>query len=369
MMSMFYFKQRYGMSLVVMALLLTACSEELPPPTETVRSIRTITVAEPANGKIRRFSGIVEAATTSSLSFEVQGNVKEVKIDVGQSVTRGQVLAILDAKTYQLNVEAAEATAGRAQVELKDARRESGRLEEINSREHGLVSAQMIDQARAAYGAARKNLSYSTSRLNMAKRDLDRTVLKAPFDGVITVRNVDPFQEVNRGQMLFELHVEGVMDAAISIPESEIKHIHLGLPGEVRLPAIPGKVFRGIVTEISQAASQANAFPIKLTIERQAARVRPGLTAEVTLMLGGNDQDDRAYLVPISALVPGKGSSEYYVYVFDAASSTVKKTRFEHDGIRDNNVIVSKGLKPGDIIVVAGVSFLRDGQPVHLMEQ
>ena len=100
---------------------LAACGEEPPPPTETVRAIRTVTVAEPASGKSRRFSGVVEAASTSSLSFEVPGNVQEVKVDVGERVSQGQVLATLDDQTYRLNVEAAEATVGRAEVELADA--------------------------------------------------------------------------------------------------------------------------------------------------------------------------------------------------------------------------------------------------------
>lgn len=363
---------KYQQRLLILALLLTvltACSEELPTPSETIRAIRTITVAEPASGKIRRFSGVVEAATTSSLSFEVPGNVQTVSVDVGERVSTGQVLALLDDKPYQLNVEAAQATVGRARVEMEDARRESKRLEAINARDRGLVSAQMIDQSRAAYDAARKSLSYSVSRLNLAQRDLERTSLRAPFDGVVTERNVDPFQEVNRGQKLFSLHVEGYMDAAISIPESEIHQIYLGLPGTISFPAIPGEIYQGTVSEISKAAGAANAFPVKLTIQREALGVRPGLTTEVSLMLGDDAQGERAYLIPLSALVPTNNTSQKYVYVFNAGTSTVQKTLIEHGSIRDNNIIVNKGLKSGDIIAVAGVSFLRDGQNVHLMEQ
>ena len=172
-------------SLVLLASILTACGEEPPPPTEVVRAIRTITVAEPASGKMRRFSGVVEAASTSSLSFEVPGNVQEVKVEVGESVSQGQVLAKLDDQTFRLNVEAAQATVGRAEVELADADRESKRLQQIAGRDRGLVSGQMLDQAQANYEAARKNLSYTQSRLNLAKRDLERTVLQAPFDGIV----------------------------------------------------------------------------------------------------------------------------------------------------------------------------------------
>ncbi len=308
----------------------------------------------------------MEAASTASLSFEVPGNVREVNVDMGEQISKGQVLARLDEGSFKLNVEAAQAAVGRAEVELSDARTESDRLQRLAERNRGFVAEQTLDQAQAAYDAGRKNLSYATSRLNLAQRDLERTALRAPFEGVIAERHVDPFQEVDRGQKLFDLFVEGVMEASSSIPESDIKMIYLGLPGEVRFPAIPGQIYKGIVTEISQAAGAANAFPVSLTIQADSARIRPGLTTEVSLLLG-DEQGDKAYLIPIGSLVPRGGESGDYVYVFDAETSTVKKTLIEHDGIRDNNIVVTKGLNAGDIIAVAGVSFLRDGQKVRLM--
>ena len=88
--------QRLGvLSLVVLVSALTACKDQPPPPIETVRAIRTITLSEPASGRMRRFSGVVEAADTSSVSFEVPGNVREVKVDVGEQISEGQVLAVL----------------------------------------------------------------------------------------------------------------------------------------------------------------------------------------------------------------------------------------------------------------------------------
>ena len=355
-------------SLLILASMLIACSEPPPPLSETVRAIRTVTVSEPASGKMRRFSGIVEAATTSSISFEVPGNVQEVKVDVGDSVSRGQVLARLDESRFQLNLDAANATVGRAEAELADARREWNRLRLVVEQSPGLISEQALDQAKTNYETARKNLGYNSSRLNLAKRDLERTVLRAPFDAVIASRQVDAFQEVNRGQKLFDLHVEDAMEAAISIPESEIKRVYLGLPGEVRFPAFPGQIHQAIVTEVSRSAGAANAFPVRLTIVAENSRIRPGLTAEVTLILGG-ENEETAYLIPIGALVPRGSEAESYVYVFDDATSTVKMTAIEHGSIRDNNIVVNSGLTAGDIVATAGVSFLRDGQQVRLMGQ
>jgi len=83
----------------------------------------------------------------------------------------------------------------------------------------------------------------------------------------------------------------------------------------------------------------------------------------------GGDQGETAYLIPVSALAPGGADSQGSVFVFDAVTSTVKKRQIRHSGIRDNRIVVEEGLSAGDIVAVAGVSFLRDGQPVRLMEQ
>jgi RND family efflux transporter MFP subunit len=300
----------------------------------------------------------------------VSGNVQEIKANVGDKITQGQVLAVLDKKTYMLNVEAAEATVGRAEVELQDAQSDLERLQRIAAQDPGATSERALDQAEAKYNGAQQALSYANSRLNLAKRDLDRTELLAPYAGVVAERHVDAFQEVSRGQKVFDLNMEGAMEAAVSIPESEIKLIYLGLPAQVQFSAISDQSYKGIVTEISQVAGAANAFPIKVTIvaDDEKGRIRPGITAEVTLVLG-DEEGDTAYLIPIGAFLPGSGESGGYVYVFDTESSTVKKTAIEDGGIRDDTIIVNKGLKAGDIIAVAGVSFLRDGQKVRLMDQ
>ena len=353
------------LSIVVFVMAFMACSEEKPVPVETVRAIRTITLTEPASGRMRRFSGAVEAAESSSVSFEVPGNVLEVKADVGERISIGQVLAVLDDQNFKLNVKAAQADVGRAEVELRDALNDLERLQRIAAKDRGAVSQRSIDQAEARYGSTRNNLSYNTSRLNLARRDLERTVLRAPFEGIVSKRHVDPFQQVALGQKIFDLHMEGAMEAAIRVPESEINFIYLGLPANIRFPSFPDELHKGIVTEISKVAGSANAFPVKVTIEADNPAIRPGITAEVVLLLG-DETGEAAFLIPVEALVPGASEPNAYVFVFDTKTTTVKKTAIEAGSFRANNVVVNKGLKAGDIIAVAGVSFLRDGQNVRL---
>ena len=352
------------------ALILTACGKKEEPPTvERIRAIKTYTVKETKAGHIRKFSGVVEAADKSSISFEVSGNVQEVRVNVGDKVTKGQVLAVLDTRTYKLNVEAAEADLGKAKVQLADKRKDLDRLQRIADQDPGAISQAAIDQAEAAYDSARKNVEFATSQLNLAKRDLSKTVLRAPYNGVIAERYVDAFNEVKRGQRLFDTYMEGGLEVAISIPETEIEGIYLGLDSEIRFPTAPGSIFGGDVTEISSVASVANAFPVKVTILEPGKQIRPGMTAEVTLLLEGKGVDS-AYLIPLMAIVPGDDPKKGYVFVYDPDTSTVKKTPVSGGaGIMENDFMVTTGVKGGDIIAVAGVSFLEDGQKVNLMQK
>ena len=353
------------------ALVLTACGKEEPPTVERIRAIKTHTVKESEAGLIRKFSGVVEAADKSSISFEVSGNVQEVRVNVGDKVSKGQVLAVLNTRTYKLNVEAAEANLGKARVQLADKRSDLDRFQRIASQDPGAISQTAIEQAEAAYDSAQKNVAFATSQLSLAKRDLVKTVLRAPFDGVIADRFVDAFNEVARGQQLFDIYIEGGMEVAISIPESEIKGIYPGLDSVIRFPTVPGSQFKGDVTEISSVASIANAFPVKVTILEPSQQIRPGMTAEVTLALEGKEVGG-AYMIPIMAITPGDDprESNAYVYVYDSGTSTVKKTQVSgRVGIRENSFVATSGVKAGDIIAVAGVSFLEDGQKVKLMHQ
>jgi RND family efflux transporter MFP subunit len=355
-----------GLLLAALALLLPACEEEQPEVLENIRAIKTITVADRGSGQQRRFPGVVEAVDTSSISFEVAGNTREVNVNVGDRVDKGQVLATLDDKPFQLNVEGAEAEVGRAKAQLAEKETEFVRQKTLYEKEW--VAKAAFDQALAARDSASNQVSYAGSKLNLARRDLEKTVLEAPFDGVIANKFVDPFQEVARGEKVFEVYAEGAMEVVVSVPETAIGEVHLGLPAEITFPSEQVASQKGRVSEVGSVAGDANAFPVKVALADPPESVLPGMTAEVTLILGDNG-GSTSYLVPVSAIAAGAEPGQGYVFIFDEGSSTVKKTAISTEGVEDNRVNITEGLAPGDVIAVAGVSFLRDGQQVTLMSQ
>jgi RND family efflux transporter MFP subunit len=204
--------------------------------------------------------------------------------------------------------------------------------------------------------------------LNLARRDLEKTALEAPFDGVIANKFVDPFQEVARGEKLFEIYAEGAMEVVVSVPENVIGEVYLGLPAEIAFPSEQVVSQKGRVSEVGTVAGDANAFPVKVALANPPESVLPGMTADVSLLLGESG-GSTSYLVPVSAIAAGDEPGQGYIFVFDQASSTVKKMAISAKGVQDNRVNIIEGVAPGDVIAVAGVSFLRDGQKVKLMTQ
>ena len=358
----------FGMFLGISFLfLMSACSQEAPKPIERIRAIKTITVAEMTSGPVRKFSGVVDAVDSSPLAFEVSGNVAEVHVKVGDRMEKGQVIATLDERTFRLDVQAAEAAVERAKVQLADKKNDLDRYRRISKMDPGAVSQSALDKSKAAYDSALKNVKYASSQVKLAKRDLEKTILVAPFNGIIGEKYVDPFQEVKRGERLFVLFSEKAMEVAVQIPETVIRDIHLDQSAEIRFPTVPNRIYKGVVSEISSVAGTANAFPVKVAVVDAGDKIRPGMTAEVSLMLPGNDQKT-GYLIPLSALVKRSDASEQYVFIFDSETSTVKKTSVTGAGVHGNRVGVTEGVKAGDIIAVAGVTFLEDGQKVKLMK-
>jgi RND family efflux transporter MFP subunit len=336
-------------------------------PVERIRAVKTILVAERATGQMRKFPGTVEPVDNSSLSFEVSGLVQDIRVAMGDKFESGQVLAALDRQSFELNVESARAALSRAEAQHEEKRSAYDRQRRIQAQDPGATTQRAVDQARAGYESTRENISYARAQLSLARRDLQNTELRAPFDGVVSVRHVEAFEEVTRGQPVFDVFVEGAMEATVSIPENMIGDVYLGLKGEVRLPNREDSVYEAVVSEVGSAATSANAFPVKATIIEVDEQVRPGMTAELTLLFAIQEEGESGYLVPVQAVAPGVASGDRNVFVFDTKTSTVRKTAVQTSGLVGDQAIITAGIEPGDAIVVAGVPFLRDGQQVKLL--
>ena len=345
---------------------LSSCAEEPAQTEERVRAIKPYYVVEPAGGDVRRYSGAVSAANTSALSFAVSGTVEAVEVNQGDRVVEGQVLATLETEPFDLNLEAARSELASAQADFEDARGELDRQRQLFER--GWVAKAAYDRALAQFDAAEGALNLTRSRVGLAERDLAHAELKAPFGGVISNRDVEPFIEVQAGGPIFRLDSEGAFEVDISIPDAVVGRTSVGAPVAIEVSTVPGCGCTGRITEIGAEAGAANAVSATIAILEGPGGLLPGMAAEVSVILSGNG-GPRGFMAPLVAIAPGDESAEGYVFKYDASEGVVRKTliRGAGGGVDGNLIAIEEGLEAGDIIAAAGVSFLRDGQRVKLM--
>ena len=355
--------KQMGWLLCVMAGLM-ACKEK-PEIIEVVRSIKTMTVNEQPAEKIRKFSGQVAAVDSSGLSFEVGGQVASVEVDIGDRVKKGELLAVLDPEPYELDVDAAQAELVKARENVTKTKAEYERQKRIF--EEGAGAQRYVEVAEYNYKAANSAVKFQMAKLDLARRNLRKTKLPSPYDGVIAWRSVEPNEEVLAGQKILEINATGKMEVQLAVPETNVDQIHIDDPVAITFPTLPGETANGRISYIGGAAVKANAFPVKVVLIDPSEKVKPGMTAEANLTIKDENRKP-GYLVPIQALLPSPEPNRGYAFVYDPQTATVKKTPVQSRGTADNKIIIAEGLEPGDIIAVAGVSFLADGMEVKLLE-
>ena len=351
--------------LLCITVALAACKEK-PEIVEVVRSIKTITVKAQATEKIYKFSGQVAAVDSSGLSFEVAGQVKSVEVDIGNPVKKGQVLAVLDPEPYQLEVDAVRAELVKARDNVAKTQAEYERQKRIF--EQGAGAERFVEVSEYNYKAAQSAVNFEVARLDQARRNLRKTKLLSPYDGSIAWRAVEPNEEVASGQKILEINASGKMQVELAIPETTVDLLQLDDPVMVTYPTLPGESEKGRISEIGSAAVKASAFPVKVELIDPNEKVKPGITAEASFSIK-DDNRKPGYLVPFQALLPGTGANRGFAFVYDPATSTVKKIPVRARGAEQKKAIIAEGLAEGDIIAVAGVSFLADGMKVKLLKK
>lgn len=345
-----------------LVLLLTACQPEPVEKVEPiVRAVKLFTINEVDQEQERAFSGTSVAKTSSSLSFPLSGKVVDVLINSGEKVVKGQELARLDATTYERERNIAVAESRQARVTFEDKKGDYSRKKPLG--DTGVITQRELEEAKAAMLSAQEQLNLSRTKLRITEDNLDDTVLKSPFDGVISDRSVEPFVEVTSGQQLFLLENQGAIEVEIAVHENFIGRITLGQSANVTFNSIPDTLI-GHVTEIAAAADVGNVFTVKVTLDDIIDGLYSGLSAQVMLSLESNSTVE-GHMIPLSSLLAGKGNGGGdYVFVLNETTNTMKKTAVTHVFNAVGNYIAVEGLVIGDRVASAGVSFLSDGQLV-----
>ena len=356
---------------VALLALLGACSKQEAAP-EPERAVRTLILQAGTSGQVHEFAGEIRARTETRLSFRVGGKLLGRKVNVGDRVQAGQVLAVLDPQDLVLGQQAAKAGLQAARANRDQLGAELKRFIELQ--QQGFISAAELERRDLAFKAAQAQLEQARTQSEAQNNQVGYAQLTADAAGVVTAVFVEPGMVVGAGTPVLQLAHEGPRDVVFSVPEDQLGRLREGaaLAGglTVRLwsDVKPGAQAAAEARPLSLREVAAATDPVTRTflIKADAGKLdaRIGQTASVLL---ASPRVAQAIKLPLSAVLQTQGQTS--VWVLDAASMTVKQQPVQVGGADGNEVLVAAGLQPGQEVVVAGVHVLKAGQKVRRFEQ
>ena len=350
---------RQGLTLTGL-LALFACGPAEPPPPEPPRPVRAITALLEPGGETVTLTGQVEAAEEVGLAFRIGGRMIERRVNIGDQVRAGQIIARLEDSTPRDNLRAARAATAAARAALVQARNHYDRQNQLLR--SGFTTRANYDDAVRRLQAAQSQVDASLAQESIAETTLAYTDLAADSNGVVTARGAEPGEVVAAGQRIVTLAREGGRDAVFDVPARLMEQSEPDPLVTVSLSSNPSVRTTGRVREISpQADPVTRTFRVRVGLIDPPEAMRLGSTVNGGIQIGGVSGIE----VPASALT--RGSQGPAVWVVNGQDSTVALRPVEvarYDAARS---IIAGGLQEGEVVVTAGVQTLRPGQKVRVL--
>jgi RND family efflux transporter MFP subunit len=371
----FTFRAVQASACLVAVCVLAACSRPEAPQVP-VRAVKVMVVGPQAPEFSSEYAGEVRARSESRLGFRVAGKLVARPAEVGQRVAAGQVLAQLDASDYQLASQAAQAQIQAASTQRDLAAADVKRYSEL--RAQNFISGAELERREATLKAAQASLDQAKAQAGVQANQKAYTVLVADRAGVVVAVEAEPGQVVSAGTPVVRLAYDGPRDVVVAVPEHKALNLRVGMPASVRLWAnqASGMAVPALAAQVREVAASADpvsrTFAVKLALPASAAALPLGSTAYAQLQALPTDaaaQAGAAGLIklPTSALwQQGQGSA---VWLWDAATSTVKAQAVTVATADGNQAVIAQGLSGGEQVVVAGVHVLVDGEKVTLYQE
>lgn len=305
-------------------------------------------------------TGSIQPERKADLRAEISAVVLQVLKENGDAVRRGDILVRLDQTSIRDNLQSAEANARNATLALDQAGRNLQRLKTL--RASGMTSLQALDDAEVRLNAAQSELSASQARAVLARQQLDRTVVRAPFDGVVSDRKVSAGDTASTGKELLKVIDPSSMRFAGRVSADKISVVSVGQAVSFRINGYAGREFRGKVTRVDPSANDVTRQVEVLVGFSDAQQPRvAGLYAEGSI----EATSVKAVALPESVLVRAGDKTS----VWRVKGNALNKSALTL-GARDprtGNFEVRAGLADGDIILRNPSSSFKEGQQVELV--
>ena len=345
----FFIMRRVIYILPIICLVACGGSNTVAPQPQLVKYV----VAQPVESTERDFAALTTADDAVTLAFKISGRVADIPVAKGMAVKRGQLLAELDKRDVELQVEAARAAYVEAESRLERARRLLS---------HSAISEQEVESIESAVAQA---LSHYENSLDL----LNDTRIVAPFAGVVERTYVDAYQRVSSGESIVRIVNPISTTVGFTAPEELVAQLSLPTTRfSVEFDAWRGVRFRAVIKSFARTSSDALGFPVSLRltdVDTAQYRISPGMTCIATVITP--EKDRYAVRLPLTAIYAPVGDGDY-VWVIDKDDRVYSRRVELGSPVGESSVVVLRGLHAGERIVSAGVYHLTDGEVVRAEE-
>jgi len=344
---------RSGLPALLAVLLLGACQqeqaseaedsgEETPPvPVETSVPVRGDVYA--------MYTGTapIEAFAEADVIAKVGGEVRQLLVEEGDEVRKGQVLARLDGERLKLELNESEA-------KLRKLQRDYERNIDLQSK--GLISDGDFEKIKYEMEALE-------AAFNLASLELDYTQIRAPIDGVVARRFVKLGNTISEGDALFKVTSLEPLVAYLHVPEREYRNVDPGQTVGIEIDALGGETIVATVSRVSPVVDpQTGTFKITVEIIDQQRRIKPGMFGRIGVIY---DVHDDALQIPRSAIIEDQGKASVFVVEDDHAARRLVETGYSNKGM----VEILSGLQDGEQVVTVGQASLKQDSRVNVINQ
>lgn len=327
---------------------------------EIIRPVKVMEVSNVYDYQLKDFSAVTQETQESQISFRVSGPLIKLLVDEGQKVKKGQLIAEIDPRDFEINLMAKEA-------KYEQTKATKDRFEVLYKKD--AVSKNELDLRVANYLQAKSNYED-------AKNALSDTKLRAQFSGFIDKKFVENFDQVNAGQVIVTMIDVSVMEVKFYIPENIAVQFRKFSTAKARFEVYPGVEFSTTLKEVGKKA-ESEGFPVTLYLDHKNLKdgehlIGPGMSCVVNLILKEEPLQEEASVVyvPFESIFSAGNEELPSVWVVNKISMTVSKKNISvGEMVLQDYVQVLSGLNSGEVVVTAGVSQLQEAQKIKFIEE